>query len=150
MNCQGHLRRGQVPTSIARRWFFQHCGVGFGVILGTLFRRQGLAATRPMISFARVRRLFRFALVFFCLLSPRFLPAAAVIGFANSSLEFGEADFAYSLPVNLVQPAIASWNAPNSGTLRSYRSEASRSKYVAQPGERPHASPCSSHHPFQE
>ena len=45
MNCQSHLYRGHDPKLITRRWFFEQCGVGLGVIaLGTLFRQQGWAA----------------------------------------------------------------------------------------------------------
>src|SRR5437764_1629850 len=45
MNCQAHLYRGQNPTEITRRWFFQKCGVGLGAIaLGQLFARNGWAA----------------------------------------------------------------------------------------------------------
>ena len=32
MNCQDHLYRGADPETIARRWFFQKCGVGLGSI----------------------------------------------------------------------------------------------------------------------
>ena len=45
MNCQSHLYRGHNPKLIARRWFFQQCGVGLGAIaLGQLFRQSGWAA----------------------------------------------------------------------------------------------------------
>ena len=45
MNCQSHLYRGRDPKLIARRWFFQQCGVGIGAIaLGTLFRQSGWAS----------------------------------------------------------------------------------------------------------
>src|SRR3954471_6519993 len=45
MNCQSHLYRGKDRTEIARRWFFQQCGVGLGAIaLGGLFAREGWAA----------------------------------------------------------------------------------------------------------
>ncbi len=45
MNCQSHLYRGRDPKLIARRWFFQQCGVGIGAIaLGGLFRQCGWAS----------------------------------------------------------------------------------------------------------
>src|SRR5262245_52593009 len=45
MNCQSHLFRGQDPTLVTRRWFFEQCGVGLGAAaLGLLFRQSGLAA----------------------------------------------------------------------------------------------------------
>src|SRR3954452_5771015 len=45
MHCQSHLYRGKDKTEIARRWFFQQCGVGLGAIaLGGLFAREGWAA----------------------------------------------------------------------------------------------------------
>ncbi len=34
MNCQDHLYRGGDPKTIARRWFFQQCGVGLGSLAG--------------------------------------------------------------------------------------------------------------------
>ena len=46
MNCQCHLYCGQDPRLVARRWFFNQCGVGLGAIaLGQLFRSSGFAAT---------------------------------------------------------------------------------------------------------
>jgi Protein of unknown function (DUF1501) len=46
MNCQMHLHRNQAPQTLARRWFFQQCGVGLGsVALGQLLREQGFAAS---------------------------------------------------------------------------------------------------------
>ena len=45
MNCQSHLYLNQNRKLIARRWFFEQCGVGLGAIaLGQLFRQNGLAA----------------------------------------------------------------------------------------------------------
>ena len=45
MNCQSNLYRGQDGRLIARRWFFEQCGVGLGAIaLGQLFRSNGWAA----------------------------------------------------------------------------------------------------------
>jgi hypothetical protein len=46
MNCQDHLHRDADPTLVARRWFFQQCGVGLGsVALAHLLRSSGYAAT---------------------------------------------------------------------------------------------------------
>jgi hypothetical protein len=45
MNCQDHLYRGEDPKLVARRWFFQQCGVGLGAVaLGQLLREAGYAA----------------------------------------------------------------------------------------------------------
>ena len=45
MNCQDHLYHGRDPRQVARRWFFQQCGVGLGAIaLNQLFLKSGLAA----------------------------------------------------------------------------------------------------------
>ena len=45
MNCQDHLYRRADPKLVARRWFFQQCGVGLGTIaLGSLFAETGAAA----------------------------------------------------------------------------------------------------------
>jgi uncharacterized protein (DUF1501 family) len=35
MNCQDHLYRNADPKTLARRWFFQQCGVGLGSIAAT-------------------------------------------------------------------------------------------------------------------
>src|ERR1700737_545474 len=35
MNCQDHLYRNTDPKTLARRWFFQQCGVGLGSIAAT-------------------------------------------------------------------------------------------------------------------
>ncbi|MFN3323832.1 MAG: DUF1501 domain-containing protein [Bryobacteraceae bacterium] len=46
MNCQDNLYRKQNPRLVARRWFFQQCGVGLGSIaLGHLFHEAGFGAT---------------------------------------------------------------------------------------------------------
>ena len=46
MNCQDHLNRGEDPKLVARRWFFQQCGVGLGAVaLNQLFNDSGYAAT---------------------------------------------------------------------------------------------------------
>ena len=49
MNCQDHLYRHADPRQVTRRWFFEQCGVGLGVMaLGQLLRQQGYAAdTQP-------------------------------------------------------------------------------------------------------
>ena len=48
MNCQDHLYRNADPKTVARRWFFQQCGVGLGAMaLGQLLRRGGLRRARP-------------------------------------------------------------------------------------------------------
>ena len=45
MNCQDHLYRNADPKTVARRWFFQQCGVGLGSIAAThLLGRAGLAS----------------------------------------------------------------------------------------------------------
>src|SRR5262245_55979146 len=45
MNCQDHLYRSQNPKEVSRRWFFEQCGVGLGVMaLGQLLQRAGFAA----------------------------------------------------------------------------------------------------------
>src|SRR5262249_1520696 len=45
MNCQDHLYRHADPRQVTRRWFFEQCGVGLGVMaLGQLLRQQGHAA----------------------------------------------------------------------------------------------------------
>jgi uncharacterized protein (DUF1501 family) len=45
MNCQDHLYRNADPKTVARRWFFQQCGVGLGSIAAThLLGNAGLAA----------------------------------------------------------------------------------------------------------
>ena len=45
MNCQSHLHRDEDPKTVARRWFFQQCGVGLGsVALGQLLGEAGYAA----------------------------------------------------------------------------------------------------------
>jgi hypothetical protein len=53
MNCQSYRYHGQNRKLIARRWFFQQCGVGLGAIaLGELFKQNGwagpLAAGNPL------------------------------------------------------------------------------------------------------
>ena len=46
MNCQSHLYRNADPKLVARRWFFQQCGVGLGsVALAQLLGDNGYAAT---------------------------------------------------------------------------------------------------------
>ncbi|HXJ60455.1 MAG TPA: DUF1501 domain-containing protein [Verrucomicrobiae bacterium] len=46
MNCQDHFYRGQDPSLVTRRWFFQQCGVGLGAIaLGQLFNPSGFASS---------------------------------------------------------------------------------------------------------
>jgi hypothetical protein len=48
MNCQSHLHRGLDPRAVARRWFFQQCGLGLGTIaLGKLFEQSGFASAPP-------------------------------------------------------------------------------------------------------
>jgi hypothetical protein len=43
MNCQDHLYRNADPKLVARRWFFQQCGVGLGAMaLGQLLNQAGL------------------------------------------------------------------------------------------------------------
>ena len=45
MNCQDHLNCGEDPKMVARRWFFQQCGVGLGAVaLNQLFTDHGYAA----------------------------------------------------------------------------------------------------------
>jgi hypothetical protein len=45
MNCQDHLHRNEDPKTVARRWFFQQCGVGLGTLaLGQLLRESGYAS----------------------------------------------------------------------------------------------------------
>jgi hypothetical protein len=45
MNCQDHLYRNADPKLVARRWFFQQCGVGLGAVaLGQLLGEGGYAA----------------------------------------------------------------------------------------------------------
>src|SRR3982751_5902760 len=45
MSCQTHLYRGHDPKLLARRWFFQQCGVGLGAVaLMDLLRQNGAAA----------------------------------------------------------------------------------------------------------
>src|SRR5579883_2183731 len=46
MNCQDSWYRNADPRLVTRRWFFQQCGVGLGVMaLGHLLSRAGYAAT---------------------------------------------------------------------------------------------------------
>ncbi len=46
MNCQDHLYKTADPRTVARRWFFQQCGVGLGTIaLGSLFADAGALAS---------------------------------------------------------------------------------------------------------
>jgi hypothetical protein len=46
MNCQDHLYRYADPRQVTRRWFFEQCGVGLGLIaLSQLLQDQGYAAT---------------------------------------------------------------------------------------------------------
>src|SRR5437868_3309923 len=48
MNCQDHLYRNADPKTVARRWFFQQCGVGLGAMaLGHLLNERGYAAPTP-------------------------------------------------------------------------------------------------------
>jgi hypothetical protein len=45
MNCQDYLYRNADPVQVTRRWFFEQCGVGLGVMaLGHLLRGEGYAA----------------------------------------------------------------------------------------------------------
>src|SRR4051794_30585113 len=45
MNCESHLYRNADPRTVARRWFFQQCGVGLGAMaLGQLLGDSGYAA----------------------------------------------------------------------------------------------------------
>jgi len=58
MNCQDHFYRQADPRQVTRRWFFEQCGVGLGVIaLGQLLQAEGYAggstdsaATSPLAS----------------------------------------------------------------------------------------------------
>ncbi|WP_422929995.1 DUF1501 domain-containing protein [Singulisphaera sp. PoT] len=51
MNCQDHYYRHADPRLVARRWFFQQCGVGLGsMALGNLLREQGYAASNSTAS----------------------------------------------------------------------------------------------------
>ena len=62
MNCQDHLYRNIPPQTLARRWFFQQCGVGLGAIaLGQLVRRQrrAAAAADPLAAEAAALRAAR-------------------------------------------------------------------------------------------
>ena len=46
MNCEDHIYRGLDPHTVARRWFFQQCGVGLaGMALGNWIGQSGQAAT---------------------------------------------------------------------------------------------------------
>jgi len=46
MNCQDHLYRNADPRHVTRRWFFQQCGVGLGVMaLGQLLEDEGHATS---------------------------------------------------------------------------------------------------------
>jgi hypothetical protein len=46
MNCQSHLYRNTNPKTLARRWFFQQCGVGLGSLaLAQLLGEAGYAAS---------------------------------------------------------------------------------------------------------
>src|SRR5262245_45362765 len=50
MNCQDHLYHNTDPRQVTRRWFFEQCGVGLGVMaLGQLLQKAGYAAeaTKP-------------------------------------------------------------------------------------------------------
>ncbi|GAC1475004.1 MAG: DUF1501 domain-containing protein [Isosphaeraceae bacterium] len=50
MNCQEHLHRNEDPKTVARRWFFQQCGVGLGsMALGQLLGEAGHAAPAPAV-----------------------------------------------------------------------------------------------------
>ena len=45
MNCQSHRYRNVDPKLVARRWFFQQCGVGLGAVaLAQLLGENGYAA----------------------------------------------------------------------------------------------------------
>ena len=45
MSCQDHLYRNADPTLVARRWFFEQCGVGLGAVaLGQLLHQTASAA----------------------------------------------------------------------------------------------------------
>jgi len=45
MNCQDRFHRNEDPKTVARRWFFQQCGVGLGAVaLGHLLNEAGYAA----------------------------------------------------------------------------------------------------------
>ena len=49
MNCQSHFYRGCNPTSLARRWFLQQCGVGLGAAaLAELAGNRASAAPLPI------------------------------------------------------------------------------------------------------
>ena len=56
MNCQDHFNRGEDPKTVARRWFFQQCGVGLGAVaLNQLFTDAGYAATPEPLDHLTVR-----------------------------------------------------------------------------------------------
>src|ERR1041385_491071 len=104
MNCQAFLYRGQDPSMITRRWFFQQCGVGLGAIaLGQLLRENGWAATAPLNPLAPKQ--------------PHFTPKAKRVIFlfmagAPSHLEL----FDY-------KPALEKWNGkpPPDDLVKGYR-----------------------------
>ncbi len=49
MNCQDYLHRNADPKTVARRWFFQQCGVGLGSIAAThLLGQAGIAAENAL------------------------------------------------------------------------------------------------------
>src|SRR5947209_4805250 len=51
MNCQDRLHRGEDPRLVARRWFFQQCGVGLGALaLNQLWTDEGRAAPAASIA----------------------------------------------------------------------------------------------------
>ncbi|HEY2158287.1 MAG TPA: DUF1501 domain-containing protein, partial [Isosphaeraceae bacterium] len=51
MNCQSHLHRNTDPRTLARRWFFQQCGVGLGSIAASqLMGRDVLAADTSSVN----------------------------------------------------------------------------------------------------
>ncbi len=50
MNCQDRLHHGEDPKTVARRWFFQQCGVGMGALaLNQLWNESGYAAPTASI-----------------------------------------------------------------------------------------------------
>ena len=50
MNCQDRLHRGEDPKLVARRWFFQQCGVGLGAAaLSQLWTDAGYAAPASIV-----------------------------------------------------------------------------------------------------
>ena len=50
MNCQDHLYRNADPKTVARRWFFQQCGVGLGSIAAHALMSQSSRADEPSLA----------------------------------------------------------------------------------------------------